>query len=50
MLQWLKDTTKRVITGTDEARRVSLGTDPSAGIDPTVKLHSNGATKPADHT
>jgi hypothetical protein len=40
VLQWLRDTTNRVITGTDEARRASLGADQISGS-PT----RNGASR-----
>ena len=45
VLQWLQDSTNRVITGTDEARRASLGTERigSAG-------DRNGTGNAAEHT
>jgi hypothetical protein len=49
VLQWLKDTTNRVITGTDEARRASLGADQLAG-EPAAGPQYNGTGVPADHT
>ncbi|HEX5118834.1 MAG TPA: hypothetical protein VFW65_26925 [Pseudonocardiaceae bacterium] len=49
VLQWLKDTTNRVITGTDEARTASLGADRLTGVDPTTKLPANGVGPSTEH-
>jgi hypothetical protein len=49
VLQWLKDTTNRVITGTDEARRASLGVDRLAGIDPNVTVNGDVTSQSAGH-
>ena len=50
VLQWLQEATNRVITGTDETRRASLGTDRLAGFDPTDVVQANGTGPAAEHS
>jgi hypothetical protein len=49
VLQWLKDTTNRVITGTDEARRASLGADQLAGEPAATPQYTAPAYRPTTH-
>lgn len=47
VLQWLKEMTNTVITGTDEARQSSLGADQLAAAS---SAHRNGSTTASEHS